>query len=354
MDSPVESRVRQLHQTSLIVDAHSDYPVQMLLEYHQGNPRAFQCDHLPKLRAAGVRIETVTVGGDFELEGLDLRLPMVTLAIIDCAREQMTACGDEVVVIESASDLAVLRDASKIGIMFALEGAAPVTPDLSMLRTYHRLGVRSMMLTHNERNWFADGCGEPSTGGLSKLGRELVREMSRLCMTLDVSHANEQTFFDAIDLYEGVPIASHSNVRPLRDHARNLTDEQIKLIAQRSGVIGMNFLARFIDDDDEKATADRIVDHVSYIADLVGVDHIGLGPDYADYYMDRLNEWARKQNLPVMRYAKELESVSQLPRLTESLVERGFSDEDLKKILGENFIRAYRANLSKKAEGATS
>lgn len=342
MDIP--AKIELLHRSCIVVDAHSDYPVHMLAEQMHGNSAVFKQEHLAKLRCAGVRFETVTVGGDFELGELDLRSPLVTLAIIDCATEQIRECED-VMLVQSADDLASLRESQRIGIMFALEGAAPVTTDLSLLRTYYRLGVRSVMLTHNERNWFADGCGEPGTGGLSKLGRDLVKEMNRLHMILDLSHSNERTFYDALDVYSGTPIASHSNIRHLCDHVRNLTDNQIKAIAERSGVIGMNFLARFVDSDETKATADRLVDHIAYMVNLVGIEHVGLGPDYADYYMEKLAAWAREQNFPSIKFTAGLESVSDLPRLTEVLLKRGFSDSEIRKVLGENFLRAYTANM---------
>jgi len=341
-----KTRVDRLHQSSNVVDAHSDYPVHMLLEKRQGHPGVFQTEHLPKLRAAGICLETVTIGGDFELGDLDLRSPFVTLAILDCAHEQIKVCAENVLLIQSASDLNMIRNSQVIGVMFALEGAAPVSPDLSLLRTYYRLGVRSLMLTHNERNGFADGCGESACGGLSNLGRDLVREINRLHMILDLSHSNERTFYDALEVFSGTPIASHSNARSLCDHVRNLTDNQIKAIAGRSGVVGMNFLARFVDSDPAKTTPDRLVDHIAYVANLVGIDYVGLGPDYADYYMDELNEWAHNHNLPVMQYTAGLESVAQLPLLTETLIKRGFADSDIQKILGENFLRAYAANLA--------
>ncbi len=341
----VSSTARTLHQSSLVVDAHSDYPVYMLMAQKRGNSDVFKTEHLPKLRSAGVRLETVTVGGDFQIGEMDLRSPLVTLAILDCAHEQLKTCGDDVILIETATDLAGLDRSERIGILFALEGTAPLTTDVSLLRTYYRLGVRSLMLTHNERNCFADGCAEPPQGGLSRLGRELLQEINRLHMVLDLSHSNERTFYDALELYSGTPIASHSNARSLCDHPRNLTDQQIKEIAARSGVIGMNFLSRFVDSDSPKATPDRLVDHIIYMANQVGVEHIGIGPDYADYYMDELTEWARKHNLPPMAFTAGLESVSQLPLLTEVLINRGFSDSDVRKILGDNFLRAYAANL---------
>lgn len=340
------SKLTTLHRSGFVVDAHSDYPVHMLLQRRQGNPAVFRTEHLPKLKSAGVRLETVTIGGDFELGVLDLRSPFVTLAILDCAHEQIEGCGEDVILIRSAADLAALDSSERIGILFALEGTAPVTPDFSLLRTYYRLGVRSLMLTHNERNCFADGCAESPQGGLSKLGRELLQEINRLHMVLDLSHSNERTFYDALELYSGTPIASHSNARSLCDHPRNLKDRQIKEIAARAGVIGMNFLARFVDSEPAKATPERLVDHIAFIANLVGIEHVGLGPDYADYYMDELSDWARKHNLPPMKYTAGLESVSQLPLLRDVLTKRGFSDSEIRRILGENFLRAYAANLA--------
>jgi membrane dipeptidase len=351
MDS--RSRAENFHRNSLVVDAHSDYPVHMLLEQQRGITNVFKTEHLPKLRATGIRVETVTIGGDFELGSLDLRNPFVTLAILDCVHQQLKDCADNVILIQSAADLEAVRNSQRIGLLFALEGAAPIAPDLSLVRTYYRLGVRSILLTHNERNLFADGCAESPRGGLSKLGKQLVREMNQLHMVLDLSHSSEGTFHDALEVFAGTPIASHSNARRLCDHVRNLTDEQIKAIASRGGVIGANFLAGFVDKDTAKATPKRLVEHMAYIADLVGSEHVGIGPDYADYYMEKLLSWATDRNLPAMKFTKDLESVTQLPLLTEALVEHGFSDADIRGILGENFLRAYAANLSLPEQKAT-
>lgn len=337
----------RLHRNATVVDAHSDYALQVLRERLRGKTHVMEKQHLPKLRAGGVKVEVHTVGGDFVLSGIDCRDPRTVLRVFDCIHCEVAESPHHFALVRQKKDFDDIIKKGKIALLLALEGAAAIGDDFSLLRIYYRLGLRSLILTHNERNFAADGCGEKPAGGLSKLGKDLIREANKLNMILDLVHIAEPGFFDVLELTEKVPLVSHSNVKALCDHFRNLTDRQIRAVAERGGVIGLNFLCFMVDRDVRKAKLGRLLDHVDYIAELVGIDHVGLGPDYADYYIEVLEDWLARHNYPLemAKYVEGVEDVTGLARITEGLAARGYSDQDIRKVLGENFLRVYKEVL---------
>jgi membrane dipeptidase len=333
-------RIRGLIGQHPVVDVHSDYAIQLYRAAEEGFPDALSREHLPMLKQGGVSMEILTVGGDFDIDHLKLWETRIVRGIVDATRRQIDAHEDFHLVL-GADDLPEKRDGYHF--MFALEGIRCVE-DLAALRTLHASGVRSVILTHNERNLAADGCSEPKPGGLSNFGRSIVSEIRALRMVLDLVHLSDPSFFDALDHYDLPPMVSHSNARALCGHRRNLTDEQIRMIGERGGVIGLNFLGMFIDAEYAKATPDRLVDHALHIADLIGPSSLALGPDYADYYMDAMRKWLKRDGLPddLLTFIAGAEDVSRLPVFLEALLRRGFSETDLTGILGGNALRLYR------------
>ena len=198
------------------------------------------------------------------------------------------------------------------------------------------------------RNLFADGCAERPARGLSNLGKEYVKELNKLNVAIDLSHISEPSFWDVLHLIEKSPIATHSNVKSLCNHPRNLTDDQIKAIAVTGGVIGINFFSTFIDENINKATLDRLIDHIDYIAELVGINHVGLGPDFLNYYIDDLKSLEGLMDDPfggISDPANSFEVIRDItgfPNLIESIKKRGYSDKDIGKIQGENFLRVFK------------
>jgi membrane dipeptidase len=166
-------------------------------------------------------------------------------------------------------------------------------------------------------------------------------------MVFDLVHLSDPSFWDALDHYALPPIVSHSNARAICSHRRNLTDEQIREIGKRGGVIGLNFLSMFIDNDLRLATPDRLADHAVHIASLAGAGALALGPDYADYYMEAMERWLRRDQLPadLMTFVPGAESVRTLPVLVQALADRGFTDSELAGILGGNALRVYSTIL---------
>jgi len=341
-DIDIPQSLLELLAAHPVADVHSDYAIQLYRAAQEGRDDALFAEHLPLLRRGGVNAEVLTVGGDFEIGTLELWDLRLVLRIIDATRRQIDAHGEFHLMLEGEDiDRAAARDGMHF--MFALEGIRCVE-DVATLRALHAAGLRSVILTHNERNLAADGCAEPKPGGLSNFGREIVRELRALNMVLDLVHLSDPSFFDAIDLYDLPPMVSHSNARALCGHRRNLTDEQIRMIGERGGVIGLNFLGMFIDDDRTKATPDRLADHAEHIAGIAGSECLALGPDYADYYMDAMQQWLLRDDLPtdLLNFVTGAEDVAHLPVFIDALARRGFSDEHLAGILGGNALRLYR------------
>lgn len=331
-----------------IVDAHSDYALKVFYDHIRGKSYRLINNHVPELRRGGVNIEVLTVGGDFDLfTGVNNRDPLTVFRIIDTLLLEIASSREECRLIQKKSDFDKVANSEKIGFIFAIEGAGMIGKDFSILRNYYRLGLRAVMLTHNEKNLLADGCGVKNPGGLTEIGHKFINEVKNLGMVLDVSHISEPSFWDIINNHSDAIIASHSNTKGLCDNVRNLTDKQIKAIAERDGVIGINFYGGFIDKNNNLVNLNRLIDHMDYIKELVGIDHLGIGPDFLNYIDDEFRQEISKSTLSIgiepekVGHIESLREVSSLSRLVKRLNERGYSEEEICKIMGENFIRIY-------------
>ncbi len=233
--------------------------------------------------------------------------------------------------IRSIEDLNRAEDEKKIACLLALEGAEPLEGSLELLEVFFRLGVRSLGLTWNNRNLYADGCAEEETrGGLTRIGREVIPQLSRLGIVLDIAHLSSQGFFDALELVDRPPLVSHANVRRMCDHPRNLTDHQLKCLAEKKGVLGMSFYPQFIAGD-HRAALDQLADHYVHAALVAGVEHLAIGSDF-----DGINA-----------VVDGLEDSSCYGTLLEALAKRGFLMEELELIARGNVMRLLRDNLPK-------
>ena len=358
-----QHRARRLLDDSFVVDAHSDYAIQLYRERRDGARDVLRSKHLPELRAGGVNLEVLTVGGDFSIAETDLRQYETVLSVMEAVHCEIDEGGDDIVLIRSAVDFDTVAAQEAIvpqglniaqvlnaaqGVLLALEGVIPLGDDLARLHRLHGLGLRSVILTHDKKNLAAEGCHETGGGGLSDFGRRLVKEIESLNMLLDLVHVNERSFFDALERYGGPPVVSHSNARAVLDHPRNLRDEQIRAVAERGGVIGLNFLGMFITEHPSDASMDRLIDHADHIATVAGTEHICIGPDFADYFIDAMRLWLERENLPpeTMQFVRGAETVAGLPVFVEGLLRRGYADEDIRNILGGNVLRVFRQVLS--------
>ena len=231
--------------------------------------------------------------------------------------------------LESAEDLETAERDGKIAALLALEGAEPLQGSPELTDIFYRLGLRALSLTWNHRNLYADGVGEGAAGGgLTRAGRRLVQELSRKGIILDLSHLAERCFFEALELSRKPPLASHANARRLCDHPRNLTDEQLKALASRGGVIGLSIYPRFITGG-TGAGLEQLLDHFVHIAGLIGVEHLAFGSDFdgIDCTLD------------------EIGSAADYGALPEALCRRGFHPQEVELMAWGNVRRIVRANL---------
>jgi membrane dipeptidase len=248
----------------------------------------------------------------------------------------------------TVADIERAKREGRLAVVFHFQNARPLGYDAGLVEVFQRLGVRAVQLTYNVKSPIGDGCTERTDSGLSDLGIELVREMNRVGVIVDLSHTGVQTTLDAMDVSTQPVIFSHSNARGVCDHPRNLTDEQIWGAARSGGVIGLNGFPRFVSTDTDRPTLDDLLRHLDHVVELVGVDHVGLGIDYfstdAAGYEQWVAEGVWKPELyppPPYRYPAGIDEPSRLSAVSTALLERGYSEDDVVKVLGGNFLRVF-------------
>lgn len=267
---------------------------------------------------------------------------------------------DKWMLAESTSDILKAKREGKVSIILGFQSAKPIEDNLGNLYLFQKLGVRIIQLTYNERNFVGDGCLERTNSGLSRFGVSLVKAMNKLGILIDLSHVGERTTMDAIEHSEAPVVFTHANSRALSENPRNKSDEQIKALANKGGVIGISAYGPICWDERKgiPPTMDDVVAHIDYVVNLVGVDHVGLGNDYPmgvprpimDQIINSTNASYPQMNGEYnrivgsgyeQRYAKGFESLAKFPNVTRALVQRGYSAEDISKILGGNFFRVF-------------
>lgn len=244
------------------------------------------------------------------------------LELIHAAQRFISENSDRVFLILSQQELKQLPNPDKLGILLSVEGGEILGEGLFMLDIIHQLGVRALGLTWNQRNALADGAGEQTNSRLTRLGQSVVHRMNELGMLIDVSHLNEAGFWHVLELTEAPIVASHSCAYVLCQHPRNLTDEQLKALARNHGLVGVNFYPRFLTAKGEASLA-HVVQHISHIAEVAGVETIGIGSDF-----DGIDQTP-----------KGLEHVGKYPDLAEALLQAGFHAEEIERIFFGNFRR---------------
>jgi membrane dipeptidase len=296
-----------------------------------------------KLRAGGVNVQLLPLFIE------DVFLPELGLRkLFEAAEAVLSDMEEDGGIMRLATSIRDIDGALADGVIagvLALEGCDGLSGDPAMLRALYRLGVRLVSFTWNRRNEFADGInGAASPSGLSGAGKIALSEMHDHQVICDVSHLAEPGFWDVAALCEGPFIASHSNARAICDHPRNLSDEQLRAIAASGGVVGLNFYGGFVHDTDP--TLDRLVDHLVHIAKTIGIQHVGIGPDFLEDSLRDLGSGALKSAgldpALVDRWIPGCERVEQLPAFTAKLLARGFSEEEIGMVLGANFMRVFR------------
>ncbi|WP_297466470.1 dipeptidase [Thermococcus sp.] len=306
----------------MIFDAHSDLPTFIYDERKAGKTRVLE-DNYGKFFNGWVssRVMAIWTRPDKRKEATVYGLEVLNAFLRDLEESERFE------LVRNVGEMRKVIENGRVALWLGLEGGEPIGESLDLLEAFYRLGLRVLTLTWSLRNAIGDGVFERTNGGLTNFGVEVVGKAEELGIVVDLSHINEAGFWDALDVTSFPVIASHSNARKLCDNRRNLTDEQLKAIAERDGVVGAVAIPGFV--DKEKPTLEKYVEHITYMADLIGYRHVGLGFDFVYY----LRGWSG-------RSVEGFEDESKIPALVEKLREN-FSEKEVKAIAFKNFERVF-------------
>src|SRR5438094_2552194 len=374
----VSPQARAIHESAVIVDTHADTPQRFLDEGFDlatdTNPHDGHEDFGKIQRGnLGAEFFSIWVEPTSSLGHFAKR----TLELIDSVDQQAARHPDRMIMAYSADDILAAHRNRKFAALMGIEGGHSIENDIRLLRDYYRLGVRYMTVTWSNSTDWAESSGDMKVPGvnpphgLNDFGKQVVCEMNRLGMMVDISHVSDQTFYDVIATTQAPVIASHSSARALTSHARNMTDDMLRAVAKNGGVVQVNFFPAFIDENFRKAytaqTKERdaaiaavtaqykdadpatryrmqdnagkawaakiprppfksLIDHIDHIAKVAGIDHVGIGSDF--------------DGVPCL--PQGIDSVADLPKITQALLDRGYTREQIHKILGGNLLRVFR------------
>jgi len=369
----IAERARKLHFSSIVLDTHDDTTQRFFSEHFDlAKHNADGSVDIPRMKEGGMNAIFFSVWIDGRIMGP----PAIQKALdqIDAVHENVRRNSKDMVFCRTAGEVRRAHMQGKIAALMGVEGGHMIGNDIRMVRIFGDLGVRYMTLSHFYNDEWADSSTDkPAHNGLTDYGKDIVREMNRQGIMVDISHVSDKTFYDALEVSKAPLIASHSSCRALCNHVRDMSDDMIKALAAKGGVIQINYEKSFIDQnykdasehfngdvkaefdqiikecagDQEcigrKATArekdevakgmlphvswERITDHIDHAVKLVGADHVGLGSDFDG------------ANMP-----EGMEDASKLPKITEALMRKGYSDDDIRKILGGNLLRVMEQN----------
>src|SRR5215475_13506699 len=365
-----------IHQSALIIDTHADTPQRFLDEHFdlgQDTPVSDGHEDLGKIKKGNLAAEFFSIWVEPEFKGHYARR---ALDLIDSVYKQAARHPDKMTMAFTAADIVRAHQQHKFAALMGIEGGHAIENDMRLLRDFYRLGVRYMTLTWSNTNEWADSSGDiqdPNVkhyNGMTDFGKDVVREMNRLGMIVDISHVSDATFYTALQVTQAPVIASHSSARALTNHPRNMTDDMLRAVARNGGVVMVNFYSAFVDEnyrqqydamkkereaalkeveekykDADPATRYRendkaskewaakvprppfksLVDHIDHVAKVAGIDHVGLGSDF--------------DGIPSS--PEGMDSAADLPKITQALVERGYNQTQIHKILGGNFMRVF-------------
>jgi len=332
-------RARALHASSLVLDLHADtflavrYRGADIARRHRPPPGwapfMLHCD-IPRWREGGLKAQGLGLVATKLMTRSPRAHALGTLALM---RETFAENESELELVHSPDEMDRAVARGKLAVFIGMEGAHIYEGDLDSVAKFAALGVSYVTLAHFFPNELVSSSNErvPSVAGLTPFGRDAIRELNRLGSLVDLAHVHESSFFPALDASLAPSFVSHGGARALRDHHRNLTDEQLRALARRGGVVGVIFFPWYLSRNPFASVA-AVVDHMEHIASTVGVDHVALGSDWDGFV------W-----MP-----RGLPDAASLPNLTAEMLRRGFKDEDVKKILGENFRRVWREAASVK------
>ena len=348
-----EHRARRVHDSAVVIDTHIDTITHLLWHEHEFDQRLSDARvDIPRLREGGVSAAFFAVWVDDRYD--ENAALQYTLRGIDAMYRTIDRYPDDLALALSADDVAQAKAEGKTAVLLSVEGGRALSDDLGVLRMLYKLGVRSITLCWgNATNWI-DSCNEEIHGGLTDFGRGIVREMNQIGMIPDISHVSDRAFYDVIEATERPVFASHSSCRDLTPAPRNMTDDMIATLADIGGVVNINFGSGFVAQDSAHAHQARLndwddidydgwgrigvasgeagpplealIDHFQRAIDLVGADHVGIGSDFDG----------------VDAVPQEMEDIGKLPRITEELLARGYSDDQVTQVLGGSNMRLFR------------
>jgi membrane dipeptidase len=332
-----------------IVDGHSDLVVDVLRRRDAGETAVFLRHHAKSLRDAGVTLLMLSTGGDAPSQNIGSDDPFwCAMLRIQALLADLEESATAVTLCLTMDDVRRAKAEGKIAALMMIEGASPLKTSLDALDLMYRLGIRSVQLTWNARNAVGDGCGESVTGGgLTRYGRTLTAELNRRRMLIDLSHASEALFYSVADVTDVPFIVSHANSRAVHDHPRNLTDAQLRLLAQRGGVVGLCFFPGFI--DAAQPSMARALDHLDHMVSVIGTDHISIGADFIYYALEIFaREITAKDKTGMYKdfnIPEDLVDLRAFRHLEDGMRKRGYFEPDIRKVFSENLLRVYQQVL---------
>lgn len=359
------ARARRIHAETIGVDSHLDTPQRVLIENVDLSQR-LKDGHVDfaRLKDGGVKAPFFALWVPTYYKGSEA--VRRTLQLHDAMQREFARHSAQIEQADSAAAIERIAKAGKIACVLTLEGGHQIADDLAVLRAYQRLGLRAMTLTHfRNHNWADASTDKPKHNGLTAFGKEVVREMNRIGMIVDISHVSDKTFYDTLAVTSKPVIASHSSCRAISDVPRNMTDDMIRALGKNGGVIAINFGEGFVNPKDAEAlrkavasigyqeptvtgaeldahaarehrnqkpakvaaTVADVAGHIDHAVKLAGIDHVGIGSDFDG----------------ISGPPNGLEDIGKMPNLTAELLRRGYKEGDVKKILGGNLLRVIRA-----------
>jgi membrane dipeptidase len=364
----LSTRARKLHFSSIVVDTHDD-TTQRLIDggFDLGPRNADGSIDIPRMKEGGLGAIFFSIWMPSKVKGPEA--VQRATAQIEAVRDQVRKHSNDLALATTATQIRAAHKQGEIAVLMGVEGGHMINSDLAVLRKYADLGVRYLTLTHSGNcEWADSSTDKPAHNGLSDFGKQVIREMNRLGMIVDISHVSDKTFRDVLDVSEAPVFASHSSCRGICDHARNMSDDMMRALAAKGGIVQINFHEGFLSQEFrnaekadpginnaiaaevQKRCGDRegcqliegdkitreyvlqgklprvewtkIIEHIDHAVKVAGIDHVGLGSDFDG------------ANMPF-----GMEDATKLPRVTEALLQKGYSDGDVRKILGENTLR---------------
>jgi membrane dipeptidase len=335
------ARAARVHKEAIVVDTHIDTTMMLGREgwdfmVRHSPVKGEDSNHvdLPRIREGGLGAAFFSIYMPGTVTGPEA--VKRSLILIDHVRSLAEQHPNEIVLATTAAEVRAAHKAGKFAALMGMEGGHMIDDSLAVLRDYQRLGVRYLTLSHSVNTNWSDSSGDtPKHNGLTDFGKDVVRELNRLGMLVDISHVSDKTFWDALETSKAPLVASHSSLRSISGHPRNMTDDMIRALGGKGGVIMINYSRSFLSDELYQAglngvpmaqrptvSWEKIVEHIDHAVKLVGASHVGLGSDFDG------------TTVP-----DGMDDVSMLPKITAALLDKGYSEPDVKNILGENILR---------------